>query len=205
MARGAGGVGAAAATGADRARRAGGPDGAAALEAAANRGFLDFARARGNVLLEHVGHAVELADFAYRDDPFAWHARDARRRVSPIEARRHREGPSNRADLAAAKRLLATRFVVGLTSRFEESLRRFAHVFAGRELPASVLERPEASSHTVHADDPRFVKLDALSAATRKELHRAVALDLKLYAFAEQLFDSRVPSSEAWPPPPARG
>ena len=79
---------------------------------------------------------------------------------------------------------------MGLTSRFEASLRRFAHVFAGRELPASVLARPEASSHSVHADDPRFVKIDGFSAAVRKEVHRAVALDLELYRFAEQLFDS---------------
>ena len=42
-----------------------GPAGAAALKATAAEGFLKYAKARGNVLLEYVAHAVELGDFGW--------------------------------------------------------------------------------------------------------------------------------------------
>jgi bifunctional ADP-heptose synthase (sugar kinase/adenylyltransferase) len=151
-----------------------------------------FASARGNVLLAHLAAPVTLADFAFRDDPFPWHARDPETRVPPIEVRRRRLGPPGAADLAAAKALLARRFaVVGLTERFDESMRAFAEVLAGAPLPASVLAADKASSHTRHADDDRFVSRADLSKDDEKKLASLLAFDLKLYAFAKERFEAR--------------
>ena len=151
-----------------------------------------FARARGNVLLAHLAAPVTLADFAFRDDPFPWHARDPETRVPPIEVRRRRLGPPGAADLAAAKALLARRFaVVGLTERFDESMRAFAEALAGAPLPASVLAADAAASHTQHADDDRFVKRADLSKDDEKKLAALLAFDLELYAFAKGRFEQR--------------
>ena len=170
-----------------------GPAGARALQRLAEeKGFMAFARARGNVLLAHLAAPVTLADFAFRDDPFPWHARDPETRVSPIEVRQRRLGPPGAADLAAAKALLARRFaVVGLTERFDESMRAFAEVLAGAPLPASVLAADKASSHTRHADDDRFVSRADLSKDDEKKLASLLAFDLKLYAFAKERFEAR--------------
>ena len=170
-----------------------GPAGARALQRLAEeKGFLAFAKARGNVLLAHLAAPVTLADFAFRDDPFPWHARDPETRVSPIEVRRRRLGPPGAADLAAAKALLARRFaVVGLTERFDESMRAFAEVLAGAPLPASVLAADKASSHTRHADDDRFVSRADLSKDDEKKLASLLAFDLELYAFAKARFEAR--------------
>ena len=91
-----------------------------------------------------------------------------------------------------AARVLHESFaVVGLTERFDESMRAFAEALAGAPLPASVLAADEASSHTRHADDDRFVSRADLSKDDEKKLASLLAFDLKLYAFAKERFEAR--------------
>ena len=82
-----------------------GPAGSADLAAAAlgspgAEGFLAFARRRGNVLLEHIGHNVELGDYAWDADAFSWHDRPAERRLPAclLGARRGGSDSSTRAE-----------------------------------------------------------------------------------------------------------
>lgn len=180
-----------------------GPNGADSLQQVASRrssdrsahaGFVRFARARGNVLVEHVAHSFTLADFAWGDHPMAWHDRDKGVRVTPMEARRARQGDSNLADLEVAKFMLANHFaVVGLTERFEESAQRVAHVLAGRELPESVLRDPSLHAHNAKDRDRKhsYLSREALSDVELKQVREAVHLDLLLYRFAVELFESR--------------
>ena len=129
--------------------------------------------ARGNVLLEHFAHSFALADFGYKDHPYAWHDRNAYTRITPMQTRRNRQGDSNEvcrktrkairpntsaqnrrpspsllADLAAAEFFLAHHFsVVGLMEEFETSVKRITKVLTGKEIPAEIFNLPEMHAH----------------------------------------------------------
>ena len=90
--------------------------------------------------------------------------------------------------------MLANHFaVVGLTERFEESAQRVAHVLAGRELPESVLRDPSLHAHNAKDRDRKhsYLSREALSDVELKQVREAVHLDLLLYRFAVELFESR--------------
>eukprot|EP00622_Pseudochattonella_farcimen_P006743 FR742599.1.p1 GENE.FR742599.1~~FR742599.1.p1 ORF type:complete len:264 (+),score=19.47 FR742599.1:100-792(+) len=177
-----------------------GPAGAGDLKRTVNAkglstsaGFIAFANARGNVLLEHFAHSFALADFGYKDHPYAWHDRNAYNRITPMETRRNRQGDSNEADLAAAEFFLAHHFsVVGLMEEFETSVKRITKVLTGKEIPAEIFNLPEMHAHdsTQRNQTKGYVYRENLDEQALHKVRKAVALDLKLYAFAKKCFES---------------
>ena len=176
-----------------------GPRGAAALEAtvldAFQRGgpgeaLVAFARARGNVMLEHVAGVVAAADFHYAGMPADWHRRNVSERVNPIDVRRRRQGPANMADLSVAKHLLQTQYVVlGFTDDFNRSITHMAAVLA----PGRTFTPPRGTHAHVHNHatfthrGPFAVSREQLSKDVVNEVASLLSLDLLLYAHAKEL------------------
>ena len=121
-------------------------------------GIVEWAEERGNVILEHflplraidwrpvldieeakiaamevstdVDAVGELLSFSRPVK--SWNKRDVERRISPIEARRLREGPATEADFVeVARALIEGLAVVGITERFEESLEMTTFALGG--------------------------------------------------------------------------
>jgi hypothetical protein len=62
-----------------------------------------------------------------------WHNQKSEARISPIEMRRKREGVATRADLVLALQFIESGMaVVGLTERFEESVKLIAFALTGK-------------------------------------------------------------------------
>ena len=180
-----------------------GPEGAAAFEVAVLAAFKDagpekallaFAEARGNVLVEHVGGALSSADFHYAGMPDDWHNRDPNLRVNPIEVRRRRQGPANRADLEAAKFVLEQQYVVvGFTDTYNESVREMALILApghAKGMPANAAGHAHVHDHTQFKrkqSSPLFVSRATLSPMIIEELKEVLSLDILLYQHARNL------------------
>ena len=166
--------------------------------------FVEYARARGNVLVAHFALSFEAADYLYKDHPVAWHDRPKGTRITPMEARRARQGDPNTSDLLTAKFMLSHHFsVVGLTERFDESVERMAKVLGGEELPLTLLDDPKIHAHdaTTIADQTGYISKEDLTDKQIAKVQAAVSLDLELYDYAQKTFDAYPLSiwPEDWP------
>ncbi len=102
---------------------------------------------------------------------------------------------TTRGMLDEAKRVLAERIsFLGITERYEDSVRLFAEQLGWRE-PLTI-ERLKASPNRKAAAD--------LSASERAAIVEHNAMDLELYAFAVDLFQRRLAASAARRDPPRR-
>ena len=90
------------------------------------------------------------------------------------------ERPADRAALERAKRNLQDHFVVGLTDEFDASVRLMSQLFGwnvGAYGKRNVTRRKRGT--------------DALDSETMSLLHQANALDIELYQFARELFETQ--------------
>ena len=203
-------------------------------------GIVEWAEERGNVILEHflplraidwrpvldieeakiaamevstdVDAVGELLSFSRPVK--SWNKRDVERRISPIEARRLREGPATEADFVeVARALIEGLAVVGITERFEESLEITTFALGGHvpkdlgrgdsdnnpgwALPSSIVSSHKNTGHAPLSRGgaaPWETEMEHVlaSANAQTRIRKAIALDVRLYERAKEIFESQM-------------
>jgi len=132
-----------------------------------------------NLQARMLGADFSLGDVAEAVEEGEWTAEQG-----ALELLRRQLRPCDRETLERAKRRLERMQFVGLTERYEASVRLFAHV-VGRPEP----ELPHRERAAAEAD--RTTRPDRYDEETREAVARANSLELELYEYAEELFEQR--------------
>jgi hypothetical protein len=149
--------------------------------------LVQWAEEKGDVALEHFLPLKHL-DWAFDGKKIIdWHKQNRDTRISPIEMRRKREGAATRADLVLALEFIESGMaVVGLTERFEESVKLIAFALTGQNVDSKDIV--DKHTHNLAASSKEI----KVSSKDRTKIMQSIKLDTHLYERAVSLFQQQV-------------